>query len=72
MLTVLEMKHKSLIIILPLIFSLVFSLILCDLASAQWRTQEAGPRDQKTDLSTPPMKGPADAPVEINVFTCFK
>ena len=67
-----EMKRKILIIILPLIFSLVFSLILCDLSSAQWRTQAAGPPYLETDLSTPPVKGRADAPVEIAVFTCFQ
>jgi hypothetical protein len=41
-------------------------------ASAQWRTQNLPTSTQDTDLSVSPSKGPADAPVEIAVFSCFK
>ena len=66
------MKRKNIIIILPLVFALGFSLVLCDLALAQWRTQKTPTADQNTDLMVPPIKGPADAPVEIAVFSCFQ
>lgn len=66
------MKRKNIIIILPLVFALGFSLVLCDLALAQWRTQKTPPSVQDTDLSAAPIKGPADAPVEIAVFSCFQ
>jgi hypothetical protein len=41
-------------------------------ASAQWRTQNIPTSGQDTDLSVSPSKGPADAPVEIAVFSCFE
>ena len=66
------MKRKNIIIILPLMFALVFSLILYDLGFAQWRTQNILTSAEDTDLSVSPSKGPDDAPVEIAVFSCFQ
>jgi hypothetical protein len=66
------MKRKNIIFILPLVFALVFSLLLHDLGFAQWRTQNIVTSAQDTDLSVSPSKGPDDAPVEIAVFSCFQ
>jgi hypothetical protein len=66
------MKRKNIIIILPLMFALVFSLILYDLGFAQWRTQNILTSAEDSDLSVSPSKGPDDAPVEIAVFSCFQ
>jgi hypothetical protein len=57
---------------LPLIFILVLGLFATNPASAQWRTQNIPTSGQDTDLSVSPSKGPADAPVEIAVFSCFQ
>ena len=66
------MKRKNIINILPLVFALVFSLLLYDLGFAQWRTQYIVTSAEDTDLSVSPFKGRADAPVEIAVFSCFQ
>jgi len=66
------MKRTNTTITLPLVFALFFALVLCALASAGQSTRETPSPERETDLSTSPMKGPADAPVEIAVFTCFK
>jgi hypothetical protein len=66
------MNRKNIVIILPLVFALGCSLVLSDLASAQWRTQNIPASAQDTDLSVSPSKGPDDAPVEIAVFSCFR
>ncbi len=66
------MKRKNITIILPLVFALAFSLFLYVPASAQWRTQNIVTSGRDTDLSVSPFKGPADAPVEIAVFSCFQ
>jgi hypothetical protein len=66
------MKRKNIIITLSLVFALGLSLILCDSASAQWRTQNIPSSARDTDLSVSPSKGPDDAPVEIAVFSCFE
>jgi len=66
------MKLRNIIIILPLVFALGFSLVFSAPASADPTIQKAPPSGQNTDLSVSPSKGPADAPVEIAVFSCFE
>jgi len=58
--TELEMKRKNIIIVLPL------------LLAPDPTIQKTPPSAQDTDLSVSPSKGPADAPVEIAVFSCFE
>jgi hypothetical protein len=57
---------------LPFILALVLGLLSYAPASAQWRTQKIPTSGQDTDISVSPNKGPADAPVEIAVFSCFQ
>jgi len=66
------MKRKIIIIILPLVFALGFTLFFGAPASSQWRTQHMPTSGRDTDLSVSPFKGRADAPVEIAVFSCFQ
>jgi hypothetical protein len=66
------MKRTYTITLFPLILGLVLVLLSYDPASAQWRTQKTPTADQDTDLMVPPIKGPADAAVEMAVFSCFQ
>jgi len=70
--TELEMKRKNIIIVLPLLLALGFSLVFSAPASPDPTIQKTPPSAQDTDLSVSPSKGPADAPVEIAVFSCFE
>jgi len=46
------------------LFTVILAVVLGLLSSAHTYAQD-------TDLSVSPSKGPADAPVEIAVFSCF-
>jgi hypothetical protein len=56
----------------PFILAVLLGLTTYAPAPAQWRTQNIVTSAQNTDLSVSPFKGPADAPVEIAVFSCFE
>ena len=56
--------------LLPIVLGVFLGLTTY--APAQWRTQDIPTSGQDTDLSVSPSKGPADAPVEIAVFSCFE
>jgi len=53
------------------ILALVAGLLSSAPASADPSIQKTPPPAQNTDLAVSPSKGPADAPVEIAVFSCF-
>ena len=55
-----------------LILAIALGLLSSSSASAQWRTHNVPTSTQGTDLLVSPFKGPADAPVEIAVFSCFE
>ena len=66
------MSRTFKITIFPLILAVVLGLLTFAPASAQWRTQKTSTSAQEMDLSVSPSRGPADAPVEIAVFSCFE
>lgn len=66
------MNSTHTLAIFPLLFALVMGLFTANLAAAQWKTRNTPASNQDTDLSTAPIKGPVDAPVEIAVFICFQ
>ena len=66
------MKRLYSTTILLLFFVLALGLLLSNLAFAQWKNQKTPPSVQDKDISISPSRGPADAPVEIEVFTCFQ
>ena len=66
------MNRSYKITLLALSLAIVLGLTIYAPASSQWRTQETPTTSQDTDLMVSPIKGPADAPVEIAVFSCFE
>jgi len=54
------------------ILTVVAGLLSSAPASADPTIQKTPPSAQDTDLSVSPSKGPADAPLEIAVFSCFE
>ena len=66
------MNFSYKITILALILAIFLGLTTYAPAAAQWRTQNIPTSGRDTDLSVSPFKGPADAPVEIAVFSCFQ
>ena len=70
MVVVMRCSHK--IIGFVLSFLIVLAFLAHSTASADQGTQKTPDSGLDTDFFVSPFKGPAEAPVEIAVFSCFQ